>query len=114
MGDVGDYWNAAKEEDRERREANAAKAPQQIGELKGLGHTVTVLSQNGPHLRVNADIHYWPSTGRWKPIRGRGGGRGFESLKTALAARKPPQRVVRYEDEDGRSHRGRRASRAQG
>jgi hypothetical protein len=112
MGDVGDVFNALRAENQERRAAHAAKAPEQIAELQSLGHTVRQLSHAGPHLRIDGVVDYWASTGRWRFLKGSSRGRGYNSLKAALAPPKAPQTVVR--SEDGRSHRGRRQERAVG
>jgi hypothetical protein len=106
MGDMGELYNALRAEDQERRAANAALAPALIAELEGLGHRVVTLSENGPHLRVDGRIDFWPSTGRWIVT---GKGRGGRGKTTLLAALSPPegQSIVKTD----RSYRSRRSAR---
>jgi hypothetical protein len=84
MGDMGDIFNDLRAHRKEQRQERADKAPEQIAKLEHLGFMVRELSPHGPHLRIIESVDYWPSTGKWRFLKGRARGHGFDSLLRAL------------------------------
>lgn len=84
MGDMGDLYNDWREIRKGERQERADKAPEQIAKLEQLGFMVRELSPHGPHLRIIDAVDYWPSTGKWRFLKERARGHGFDSLLRAL------------------------------
>lgn len=79
-GDMGDVFNAMKEESKERRQRNRDKGAEILLELG-----VTFTTHNvGAHIVVDvtADerVDYWPGTGRWRSRNADAKGFGIADL----------------------------------
>lgn len=61
MGDVGDYWNEHREYKRKQKDRQRPFNCRLESELRRIAH-VEELSPDGPHLRINGVIDFWPST----------------------------------------------------
>ncbi len=61
MGDVGDYWNDHRDYRREQKIKQQPFVDALIRKLYELAD-VRELSGDGPHLRVNGALDFWPST----------------------------------------------------
>jgi hypothetical protein len=90
MGDMGDLYNALRQQRQEEGRERAGLAGAQTATLIGMGHAVRQLGPDGPHLRIDEAYDYWPSSGRWRALQGRSKGKGFQDLCRFLAKRSPP------------------------
>ncbi|PHS64367.1 MAG: hypothetical protein COB09_08310 [Thalassobium sp.] len=78
MGDMGEIFNAMREDSKKRREANRANAPQILTDA-GIEYES---KNHGAHLIVtgsNCLIDFWPGTGKWISRNGKKA-RGVRSL----------------------------------
>jgi len=72
MGDVGDVYNAMKEEGKAKRSRNREQSPLYLAQ-----HGIPFEPKNnGAHLIVEGKdcyIDFWPGTGKWKTRKGKSG-----------------------------------------
>lgn len=92
MGDMVELFKDVKALRQQEKQAAAAKRlselPAQMAEIARLGFKVRRMGPDGPHLRIDGDIDFWPSTGRWIITKGGGRGMGYAKLLRVLQARK--------------------------
>lgn len=86
MGDVGDYWNDARDY---RREQKRKREPFNHGWTRQLYKIADVveLSEHGPHLRVNGVVDFWPSTGTKTVLAGADAAAAAEAMSAIKRAR---------------------------
>lgn len=80
MSEIGDAFKFLKEE-RKRKKVDNVRSSMEI--LRHNGHIFSILSKNGPHLRI-MDFDFWPSTGKFINSRTKKHGRGIFNLLRAL------------------------------
>ena len=80
MGDMGDIFNAMREDSKIRRSHNSKNS---MRLLKESGFKFQLLSENGPHVRIGC-FDFWASTGLFCSRDGKSKGRGVLNLLREL------------------------------
>lgn len=82
MGDMGDLYRDWDGDKKAKKESNLQDS---LATLRARGHSYTQLSDS--HFRVGG-YDFWPSTGKWKRVGAKAGGRGILGLLVKLEPKK--------------------------